>query len=383
MTTETSAEQRLFRETNAEFIEESASVPQTRALWKEGKSFERDWWQQATELGWTSLLVPEELGGGSASGEGVLDLVSVAQLIGRHVSPGPLNVVSTAIAGLVHPAASGEHEELLEGLMTGETIASWAVHGTGAAWNPLAPTVTAAKSGSGWKLDGTATSVEFGAESDVILVVASTGDGVVELVVPTDAAGLTVTPTGSVDFVRKFAELSFAGVEVGPEAVVAEGAAAAEVVTAQARLMNVLQVNESVGALDRVFEFTLQWGFDRYSFGRPLVDYQALKHRYADDFVHLQQSQAIAAAAARALQQGSSSAAELISSAKSYVGDEGVQIVQSSAQLHGGLSQTLDHDVNVYLRRVMLGRNLYGTPREHRVLVADLINDEEKKGAAA
>ena len=32
----------------------------------------------------------------------------------------------------------------------------------------------------------------------------------------------------------------------------------------------------------RVLEFTRQWMSDRFTFGRPLDSYQALKHRFAD-----------------------------------------------------------------------------------------------------
>ena len=53
-----------------------------------------------------------------------------------------------------------------------------------------------------------------------------------------------------------------------------------------------------VGAADRVFEFTLEYAFDRYSFGRPLASYQALKHRFADMKLWLEACHGTATAAA-------------------------------------------------------------------------------------
>ena len=50
----------------------------------------------------------------------------------------------------------------------------------------------------------------------------------------------------------------------------------------QSQIAQVLQCAEVVGILDTVLDFTIQWGFDRHSFGRPLGSYQALKHKYAD-----------------------------------------------------------------------------------------------------
>src|SRR5690606_34997869 len=150
-----------FRDTSTEFIEGQGSVSATRMLWKEGEAFDREWWATAAELGWTALLIPEDLGGGSASGEGVLDLVTIAELLGANGSPGPLNVVSTVIAGLVHPAAAAGHEALIEALLMGEKVATWAVQARGAVWAPHEPSVTATRTASGWTLDGSARSLEF------------------------------------------------------------------------------------------------------------------------------------------------------------------------------------------------------------------------------
>ena len=47
--------------------------PDFAALQAEGRSFDRDTWRRGAELGWASLLVPEELGGGSMSGAGLID----------------------------------------------------------------------------------------------------------------------------------------------------------------------------------------------------------------------------------------------------------------------------------------------------------------------
>lgn len=368
-----SAEQRLFRDTSTEFVEGQASIAATRSLWKNGEAFDREWWSAAAELGWTGLLVPEDLGGGSVSGEGVVDLISVAELLGANVSPGPLNVVSTVISGLVHPSAVVGHDELIEALVAGEKIATWAVQSPAADWAPFEPGVTAVRSAHGWRLDGSSRSVEFASESDVIAVVARSDSGLVMVLVPADAKGVEISGEASVDFVRRFGDISFSEVEVGPEALVADESAAPEIIDHQTRIANLLQVSETVGAIGKVFDFTVQWGFDRYSFGRPLVSYQALKHRYADAFLWLEASRAIVVAAARSVQEGRDDAQMLVSSAKSYVGDRGVQIIQECVQLHGGLGVTMDHDLNVYLRRVMVARQTYGTPRDHRAIIADLI----------
>jgi len=56
-------ERLLFASTTQSFLEKGASLGRLRELHDAGTSFEMDWWQRAAELGWTSLLIPEELGG--------------------------------------------------------------------------------------------------------------------------------------------------------------------------------------------------------------------------------------------------------------------------------------------------------------------------------
>ena len=51
--------------------------------------------------------------------------------------------------------------------------------------------------------------------------------------------------------------------------------------------------------MQAAFDMTVEWAFDRYSFGRPLASYQALKHRFADMFMWLQSSHATSDAASR------------------------------------------------------------------------------------
>jgi len=87
---ERSADQELFQETTRKFLESHCPLSKVRSLAGSKSGFETDFWRRGAELGWTSLAVPEEAGGGSISGEGVVDLVMVAYEFGRHAAPGPL-----------------------------------------------------------------------------------------------------------------------------------------------------------------------------------------------------------------------------------------------------------------------------------------------------
>lgn len=370
MDLELTADQKLFRTTSKKFLDNETPLTKVRELAEGTEGFDRDWWSRGAELGWAAMLVPEELGGGSVSGQGLVDLTIVAEEMGRLVAPGPLLATNVVIAGLVH---AGGHEETIERLASGEAVASWAVYEPGAGWRPDRPTVTARAKGDSYVLDGVKDRVEAAGQADLFLVTAQTDAGPLQFLVDAAAAGVTVVPTGSLDLVRRFGEVHLAGVEVPAGAVVGSVETTPATIERQLQVAVVLQCAESTGVVDRVFEFTVQWAFDRYSFGRPLASYQALKHRFADMRTWLEACHATSAAAARAVQEGSPDAAELVSVAKSYVGQRSVEIVQDCVQLHGGIGVTWEHDLHLYLRRATVNRALYGTPEEHRRRIADIL----------
>ena len=131
--------------------------------------------------------------------------------------------------------------------------------------------------------------------------------------------------------------------------------------------------SETVGAMQTAFDMTLQWAFDRYTFGRPIASYQALKHRFADMKASLEASHAIADAAAAAVQARSPHAGELVSTAKAFIGERGTELMHECVQLHGGIGMTFELDLHLYLRRATLNRVLYGTPSEHRRRVGETV----------
>ena len=362
-----SDDQAFFRDTTRRFLATECDIARVRALAATDDGFDAAYWRQGGELGWTSLLVPESLGGGSVSGHGVVDLTIVADAFGRHVAPGPLgptNVVAAALAG----ADGGEHRPLLDGLVAGEAIATWcgAEHALGR--GPL----TAIRTDDGYVLSGHSTPVEAAAQADSLLVTARLDDGgdgdddLVQCVVPATASGITITPLDGLDVVRRFARVDLRDVVVPASAVLTSGAPVAADVERQLQHALVIQSAVLVGAAERVFDFTVEWAFDRYSFGRPLASYQELKHRFADMKMWLEASHALAAALAREVQAAAPVVKETASVTKAYLGTYLVELLHDCIQMHGGIGLTTDHDLHLYLRRVVTERSSFGTPADHR-----------------
>lgn len=369
MTEVASTERLLFASTAQAFLEKEASLHRVRELHAAGVSFDSDWWRRAAELGWASMLVPEELGGGSVSGDGVADLALIAEQVGKTVAPGPLHPVNTVLAGLADADNAHTHSETIESLVAGALVASWAVYEPGKPWAPCVTTVTATATDAGFRIDGVKDRVEAGAESGLFLVVAECDGSLRQFLVPADAAGVSVDTQKSVDLVKRYARVTFDGVEINADAVVGSARQTPALIARQSQIAQVLQCAEVVGILDTVFGFTVQWALDRYSFGRPLASYQALKHKYADMKIWLEACRATTRAAITSVGARSTDADLTVSVAKSYLGEHAPGMLQLCVQMHGGIGVTWEHDLHLFLRRATLYRSMFGTPEDHNLRV--------------
>lgn len=371
-----SSDQEAFRETTAKFLRNQVPVAKLRALRDDPAGFDPTYWRRGAALGWTSLLVSEENGGGSISGAGLVDLSLVAYEFGRNGAPGPL-APSNVVAGAL--SAAGAHPEVLGAILAGEAIVTWAVSEAAPNDHPGSFVFQITQDGDELVLNGIKRPVESAAASTHLLVTGRTGEGLSQVLIQTNSAGISVTPMKTVDLTRRFDVVRFHNVRVPLSSAIGQIGKADEDVDRQ--LLQIISIanSESVGAMDAAFEITLQWLNDRYSFGRPLASYQALKHRTADMKVWLEASHAISDDAAAAVAAGAPEATELVSAAKAYIGVNGSELMQECVQFHGGLGVTFEHDIHIYLRRQVLNRALYGTPSDHLRIIATI--DEAREGA--
>ena len=368
-----SDDQELLRDTTRRFLSERAAPAQLREWRHHPLGCDPGIWREGVELGWTSLLVDEAAGGGSISGEGLMDLAFIAHEFGRQASPGPLLSVNVVAAALSRFGTSEQKSQVLPSILGGG-IATWC-HAEPTSNDSVATQLC--RRGDGHVLSGRKSPVEQGGQAEHFLVSAQSESGIAQVLVPRDAPGMAVTPLESVDLTRRFSEVAFDSTPVPRSAVVGELGNAAADIEWQLQIALVIQLHEMVGAMEKSFEMTLEWAFDRYSFGRPLASYQELKHRFADMKCWLEASHGLVNAATRAVQRGRPDAAELVSAAKSYIAHHGTELCQDCVQIHGGLGITFEHDLHLYLRRVTLGAVTHGTIRDHRLRLADLLEGEE------
>jgi alkylation response protein AidB-like acyl-CoA dehydrogenase len=369
--------QELFAQTTAKFLDDKASPDDLRALRHDPTGFSSAYWRQGAELGWTSLLVSEADGGGSISGGGVSDLALVSHQFGRYAAPGPLLPTNIVAAALSQRGSPEQKAAVLPGLLSGETVGTWC-------WAEPTPNdrlgnvaMTASVTDGGYVLNGRKGPVEAGAQADHLLVVADTDGSPVQLLVPAGTPGVTVVVAQGLDLTRRYAEIHFEDVQVPRASLLGDTSSVVNDIEWQLQLANVIQMHEMVGAMEKAFEITMEWMFNRYSFGRPLASYQELKHRCADMKAWIEVGHGIADTATLHVQGRGNRAGEYASAGKAYLGVYGVDVLQDCVQIHGGIGVTFDHDMHLYLRRVVVDSLLFGTVSDHRQRLTTLLEERE------
>jgi alkylation response protein AidB-like acyl-CoA dehydrogenase len=368
---ELTEDQELFVQTTVRFIEATYPLDAVRENAGGGAGPDDSYRKQAADLGWFAMLVPESLGGGSVSDNGVLDCALIAYARGALLQPSAFvdtNIVAYAIA----QAGSAEQRTgLLPALISGAQSASWAASALGADASPTAGVSAIDRDGT-WVLSGVKTLVHDADRSDWLLVTADSPGGPRQFLIERDTPGVSVRVLNGLDITRCFCQVRFEDTAVPSSARLGPAEGSADLIDRQLQIACVLVAAESSGAMDHDMTMAVQYAKDRIAFGRPIGSFQAVKHLLADTSLMLEMSKATVQAAALAVGSNDDDSDVVASVAKAFVGDCGVDLAQNCFQVFGGIGYTWEHDQHLYLRRLSTDAALFGNASWHRERICRL-----------
>jgi alkylation response protein AidB-like acyl-CoA dehydrogenase len=362
-------EQELIRSTARLFLEERLGLEKVRELMMSEEGFDRVLWKEMAELGWTGLGIPEEHGGAGLS---FVEVGVLLEEMGRLLTPGPFFASSVMATSTIRELATPDQlTRLLPSLASGETIATVAIFEDARNWSPERPATTATRQTDGWVLHGRKRSVLNGADADVLLVTASTDDGVGVFAVEASSTGVAIDHESVLDPTRRQAEVVFDTVTVADEARLGEGDSSAGL----RRVLAIATVGlaaEQVGGAQACMEMSVDYAKSRYQFGRPIGSYQAIKHRCANMLMNVEHARSVVQHAVRVIDHpdelpiAAPLAGSIASAAYVWVAGENIQV-------HGGIGFTWEHNAHLYLKRAKASSLLFGGPRHQRDLMGRAI----------
>jgi len=314
-------------------------------------------WDDLVGLGWLGLHLPESVGG---EGYGLLELAVVLEERGRVVAPGPF-LPTVLASALVHEG--GGSPELIGDLAAGRAIGSVA----------LRTSLRGAVGADGSiVVSGSTGPVLCGALTDVVVGRVVGDDGERWCVLPTAQAEVTVLE--ALDCTRGLADLRFDDITIAADAVLTSlDQAAVDVLAAT------LVAAEAAGGAAWCVDTAAEYAAVRKQFGRPIGQFQGVKHRCADMLVAVEQARSAAWDAALALDGRTTDdpptpeeVALSASAAGAIAPDAYAHVAKDCIQVLGGIGFTWEHDAHLYLRRAMTLRQLLGgvSPWRQRVAAA-------------
>jgi alkylation response protein AidB-like acyl-CoA dehydrogenase len=217
----------------------------------------------------------------------------------------------------------------------------------------------------GYVINGEKKVVVHGGQAGALVVSARAPGGISLFVVAADAPGLTVTDYRTLDGQRA-ADVRLENVRVPAAALLGEPGGGWDLLDAALDYGAGLLCAEALGAMEAIFSATLEYLKTRQQFGVPIGKFQALQHRMADMYIHLEQARSMALLAAVKL--GSADAGErrrAVSAAKYRVGQAAKFVGQQAVQLHGGMGVTDELPAAHYFKRLTFIEQTLGDSDHH------------------
>jgi 3-oxochol-4-en-24-oyl-CoA dehydrogenase len=301
-------------------------------------------------LGVFSIAVPEAAGG---AGGTLTDLAAALEQLAVALVPGP--VMPTALAGLLLAAAGATAPPLADGQAT-TAVALTA--------GPLKAT---RHTDGSLRVTGQAGPVLGAGTTSHLLLGGTTETGEAWFWIAAGHPGITVTSRPPVDFSRSLADVTLDG------AIVPAGQILTGPDTLKVRdLAATLCAAEAAGVAAWCSTTAADYAKTRRQFGRPIGEFQAVKHLCATMACRAERAAALAWDAARAAGEAPGEHPLAAAAAAALVLDDAVDNAKDCIQVLGGIGFTWEHDAHLYLRRALAARALLGGSRAWRVRVAEL-----------
>ena len=367
-------EQEELRSSARAFLSEHSSSERVRRAMESESGHDPEVWKRVgCELGWTGVIVPEELGG---IGLGDVELVALMEVMGEFLLCAPyFSSICLAAAALLRGASPEQQREHLPALAEGRSTAAlaWMESGAGAESTDFA--TTAERAGDEFVLRGAKHFVIDGATAQWLIVAArapgSRGDrGVGLYLVPAGAAGLSRRPLPTMDLTRRQAALVLDGVRVPVSARLGDREDAAPVLREVLDRAAVALAAEQVGGAQRCLDLSVAYAKERVQFGRPIGSFQAIKHKCADMLLRVESARSAAYYAGCVAADGAPELPRAASLAKAYCSEAFFHCAAQSIQIHGGVGFTWEYDPHLYFKRAQAGEHLLGDPAHHRERIA-------------
>jgi alkylation response protein AidB-like acyl-CoA dehydrogenase len=363
-------EQNILKESAHKLLTKECTTEFVREIVNKHKEFPEGLWDKMAELGWMTLLIPEEYGG---SGFNFLDLSILLYEMGYHCLPGPF--FSTVVQGglaVLEAGTAAQKEKILPEVADGKHKLTLAWLEKEGMYEKEGISLAATHEDGHFVLRGTKLFVQDAHSADTIICAARTADtpeGITLFMVDKESKGLDIklleTMSGDMQ-----SEIEFNGVAV-PEANVLgklnRGWPVLESVLLQSA---VAKCAEMTGGAEKVMDIVIPYAKGRKQFGRPIGAFQSIQHHCANMLTYAETIKYMTFQAAWRITKALSFKMEA-SICKAWASDSYRQVVALGHQVVGGVGFMEEFDLQLYFKQAKVAQQHFGDADFHRERVAE------------
>ena len=370
-------EQRLLQDTAKDFLAANAPVEALRKLRDQHdvKGYSAQLWQTMAELGWASIILPQEYGGLDF---GFMGLGVVLEETGRTLTASPL-FASAAVGAstILLGGSASQKESLLPQIAKGQLTLALALEES----HHHCPTTIATGAvaqGDNYIINGRKTFVLDGHSADKLIVVTRTSgeqnnsrQGLTLFLVDPAAEGVKHQRTTMADS-RNADNISFDNVSVSAEDVIGEIDGAWPVLEAVLDRARIAIAAEMMGCAMEAFERTVEYLKERVQFDLHIGSFQGLQHRAAHMQSEIELCRSVLLQALSTVDDNPDQTPLIASLAKAKLNELVKLVTNEAVQMHGGIGVTDELEIGFFLKRARVAMQIYGDTGFHKDRYASL-----------
>lgn len=310
--------------------------------WEAARSFPREVYEQAGELGLLGIRVPEAWGG---QGLDWWFTACYAEELVQSDMAGltmALLVQSDMATPVIHEIGDDYHRRnFLVPAVRGEAIAALGVSEPDAGSDVASVRTTARRDGGDYVINGAKTYITSGTRADFITLAVRTGGkgfgGISLVLFPTDTKGFSVS--------RKLeklgnhssdtAELFFDDCRVPARNLLGQENAGFYYIMKNFQGERLVGALSTIAGAQRMLDLTVEYAQDRKAFGKSLTGFQTVRHQLVQLEAELEAARQLTYRAVDLASRGENALRE-ITMAKLIGGETAIRVVDRCLQLHGG-----------------------------------------------
>jgi len=353
-----SDEQVMLRDQLQKFCEAEYDFYKREEILKSNKDFDENVWSLFAEQGWLSIPFSEESGG---FGFGPIETSILFEEFGKALVLEPYLANVILSGSLLDKSNFKDKVSLIEGIATGESHISLAYAESNNSLYDYDNLKTNLKAST---LNGVKTLVLNGNNANKFIVLASSDDGPILVIVNSDADGVSIKAMQTIDG-QSCAEVSFDNVAVVDESIIASGDDAKKLFDDVINFACLCVSAEAVGCMTACYEKTVQYTKEREQFDQPISNFQVLQHRMVDMFIESEICRSLLFKAMLETDADLETKYKSVSALKAQIGKSGKFSAEQAVQLHGGMGVSEEMMIGHYLKKLIYIDALFGNSDYH------------------